>query len=107
MHLIADSVTGNIPRGVVIMKRKQNTDKTCCLYCTSLAQQCDTEQQCWKEVLRCVVAVTKFLGARGLPFQGDNELLISAHNGNYLGLLELIVEFDPFLKEHLEISETP
>lgn len=34
----------------------------------SLAQQSDAEQQYWKEILRCVVAVIIFLGARGLPF---------------------------------------
>ncbi|KAK0143819.1 hypothetical protein N1851_017976 [Merluccius polli] len=58
---------------------------------------CEAEQHYWK-VLRCVVAVITFLGARGLPFRGDNELLGSAHNGNYLGLLELIAEFDPFFE---------
>nr|XP_033475584.1 zinc finger MYM-type protein 1-like [Epinephelus lanceolatus] len=73
-----------------------------CRVDASLARQCEAEQQYWKEVLRRVVAVIKFMGARGLPFRGDNELLGSAHNGNYLGLLELIAEFDPFLKEHIE-----
>lgn len=76
--------------------------KYACRVDASLARQCESEQQYWKEVLRRVVAVVKFLGARGLPFRGDNELLGSPHNGNYLGLLELIAEFDPFLKEHLE-----
>lgn len=73
-----------------------------CRVDASLARQCEAEQQYWKKVLRRVVAVIKFMGARGLPFRGDNELLGSAHNGNYLGLLELIAEFDPFLKEHIE-----
>ncbi|RXN38526.1 zinc finger MYM-type 1-like protein [Labeo rohita] len=76
--------------------------KYACRVDASLARQCESEQLYWKEVLRRVVAVIKFLGARGLPFRGDKELLSSAHNGNYLGLLELIAEFDPFLKEHLE-----
>jgi len=26
----------------------------------------------------------------------------SAHNGNYLGILELLAQFDPFLKDHLQ-----
>jgi hypothetical protein len=30
----------------------------------------------------------------GLPFRGDKE---TPHNGNFLGLLELIAKFDPFL----------
>ena len=49
-----------------------------------------------------MVAIITILGARRLPFRGDNELLGSVHNGNYLELLEPIAEFDPFLKEHLE-----
>jgi hypothetical protein len=48
-----------------------------------------------------VVTVIKFLAARGLAFRGDNKLLGSVHNGNYLGTLEVIAHFDPFLKEHL------
>lgn len=34
--------------------------------------------------------------------RGDDELLHSPHNGNYLGILELIVQFDPFFKGHME-----
>ncbi len=48
------------------------------------------------------MAVIKFLSERGLPFRGDDEHLCSSSNGNYLGLLELIAQFDPFLREHLE-----
>lgn len=67
-----------------------------------LRQQRDDMANYWREVLRRVVAVIKFLSVRGLAFRGDDELLGSSSNGNYLGLLELIAEFDPFLKEHLE-----
>lgn len=52
--------------------------------------------------MRRVVAVIKFLSERGLPFRGNDELLRSAHNGNYLGILELLAQFDPFLKDHLQ-----
>ncbi|MBN3309056.1 ZMYM1 protein, partial [Amia calva] len=68
----------------------------------SLCRQIEAEQNYWKEVLRRVVAVVKFLGKRGLPFPGHDEILGSPHNGNYLGLLELIAEFDPFLQEHIK-----
>uniref|UniRef100_A0A3B4Y3E3 DUF4371 domain-containing protein n=1 Tax=Seriola lalandi dorsalis TaxID=1841481 RepID=A0A3B4Y3E3_SERLL len=68
----------------------------------SLAKQIEAEGQYWKQVLRRIVAVIKFLGERGLPFRGDDEFLQSPHNGNYLGILELIAQFDPFLKEHIE-----
>ncbi|XP_023248121.1 52 kDa repressor of the inhibitor of the protein kinase-like [Copidosoma floridanum] len=41
--------------------------------------------------------------SRGLAFRGENQKLGSTHNGNYLGLLELISEYDPFLKNHFQI----
>ncbi|KAL4113451.1 hypothetical protein QTP88_017068 [Uroleucon formosanum] len=34
-------------------------------------------------------------------FLGDNEVFGVPNNGNYLGILELISQFDPFLKEHI------
>ena len=72
-----------------------------CRVDAALVRQCEAEQRYWTEVLRRVVTVIKFLAARGLAFRGDNELLGSVHNGNYLGTLEVIAHFDPFLKEHL------
>jgi len=39
---------------------------------------------------------------RGLAFRGDNETIGSANNGNYLGLMELVAEYDDFLKQHME-----
>lgn len=42
----------------------------------------------------------KFLSSRGLAFRGDNEIVGSQHNGNYLGILEFIAEYDPLLRSH-------
>ena len=42
------------------------------------------------------------MALRGLPFFGDSETVGSTHNGNFLGCLEVIAEFDPFLSKHLE-----
>ena len=39
---------------------------------------------------------------RGLGFRGDDEIIGSTRNGNYLGTLELIAQFDPFLNEHIK-----
>jgi len=68
---------------------------------SSLIKQMDSEREYWKQVLRRVVPVIKFLGERGLAFRGNDELLGSAHNGNYLGILEFLAEYDPFLAEHI------
>lgn len=43
----------------------------------------------------------KFLSSRGLAFRGDTELLCSTRNGYYMGILELIAEYDPFISSHL------
>ncbi|XP_053989866.1 uncharacterized protein LOC128882312 [Hylaeus volcanicus] len=40
---------------------------------------------------------------QNLAFRGDNERFGSSHNGNYLGILELLSEYDPLLKEHINI----
>jgi len=39
---------------------------------------------------------------RGLALRGDDEKIGSSHNGNYLGCLELVAQFDPFLAKHIE-----
>ena len=54
------------------------------------------------EVVRRVVAVVTFRAERGLPIRGDVELIGSRHNGNFLGVIELIEEFDPFIAKHVE-----
>uniref|UniRef100_A0A8C9YGK0 TTF-type domain-containing protein n=1 Tax=Sander lucioperca TaxID=283035 RepID=A0A8C9YGK0_SANLU len=72
---------------------------------SSLLKQMEGARQYWREVLKRVVAVIKFFGERGLAFRGDNELLGSPLNGNYLGILELIAQFDPFLKKLQTVAD--
>ena len=54
------------------------------------------------DVIKRIVVVISFLAERGLGFRGSDERFNSAHNGNYLGLLEVIAKFDPFLSNHIE-----
>jgi hypothetical protein len=63
------------------------------------------EEKCnyWRKLLTRIVSVIRFLCERGLPFRGDNELVGSTSNGNYLGILELISEYDTFLAEHIRL----
>ena len=82
------------------------------IYCTrhtqtglinsKLIHQFQVEQSYWQQVLERIVAVVKFLAARGLAFRGQNENIGSRLNGNYLGVLEILSKFDPFLAEHIE-----
>lgn len=61
----------------------------------------------WRNVLERIVADIKFLALRGLPFHGDNEIVGSPNNGNYLGCMELFSEFDPLLANHLKTFGNP
>ena len=54
------------------------------------------------EVLKRVIAIIKFLSESGLAFRGHDEKWGSPNNGNFMGAIELIPEFDPFLHEHRE-----
>jgi hypothetical protein len=68
----------------------------------ALIKHYHTECGYWRSILQRVVAVVKHLSMRGQAFRGHDELIGSVHNGNYLGILELIAEFDPFLAAHIE-----
>jgi hypothetical protein len=69
---------------------------------SSLTAQINEESAYWKNILKRVVAVIKGLASRGLAFRGSNEIFGDPHSGNYVMLLELIAEFDPFLAKHIE-----
>jgi len=68
---------------------------------SKLKIQYQGEVQYWKNVLLRVVEVVKFLSSRGLPFHGENEILGSTNNRNFLGCIELICKFDPFIADHV------
>ena len=48
-----------------------------------------------------ITVVICTLAERRLPFRWDNERFGFINNGNYLGLLELVAIFDPFLLAHI------
>ena len=54
-----------------------------------------------KNVLCRVVNVVKLLATHGLAFRGSEEKIGSKTNRNFLGITELISQYDPFLAEHL------
>ena len=67
----------------------------------SIQVQIDIKYRNWRAVFQRIVAAIKFLATRGLAFRGSDEVLGSESNGNFLGTLELISQFDPFFAEHL------
>ncbi|XP_050302052.1 zinc finger MYM-type protein 1-like [Anthonomus grandis grandis] len=66
-----------------------------------LEKQINCKKDYWVEVLRRIISVIKFLASRELVFRGTDERFGEKRNGNYLGLLELLAEYDPFLKDHI------
>ena len=66
-----------------------------------LIQQYESECEYWRALLTRIVSVIRFNTERGLAFRGSDQTICSANNGNYLGCLELIAEYDAFLSEHI------
>jgi hypothetical protein len=53
-----------------------------------LAQQINTTSIYWRNVLQRVVSVITFIAERRIAFRGDNEMVGSTGNGNFLGIIE-------------------
>ena len=66
-----------------------------------LVMQANVERDYWRALLERVVETIRFLSERGLAFRGSDEVVGSPRNGNYLGILELLAKFDPFLAQHI------
>uniref|UniRef100_A0A7N0V0D1 TTF-type domain-containing protein n=1 Tax=Kalanchoe fedtschenkoi TaxID=63787 RepID=A0A7N0V0D1_KALFE len=67
-----------------------------------LAQkQLKKEKDHWKNVLLRIVCIVKFLAKNSLAFRGTKERLFENNNGKFLGLIEMLAEFDPIVQEHV------
>ncbi|XP_050512012.1 zinc finger MYM-type protein 1-like [Diabrotica virgifera virgifera] len=66
-----------------------------------LEKEISTAKEYWMKVLERIISVIKFLATRELAFRGTHERISEKRNGDYLGLLELLSEYDPFLKDHI------
>ncbi|GJS48276.1 zinc finger MYM-type protein 1-like protein [Tanacetum coccineum] len=64
-------------------------------------KQFEKEIDHWKNVIFRVICIVKFLAKHNLAFRGSNERLHQNNNGNFLGLIEMLEVFDPFIKEHV------
>ncbi|KAJ6845289.1 zinc finger MYM-type protein 1-like [Iris pallida] len=65
-----------------------------------LHEQIKKETHHWKGVLIRIIAVVKCLVIHNLAFRGKNKKVDDDSNGNFLGLIEMIAEFDPIMQEH-------
>lgn len=48
-----------------------------------------------------IIDAVKYLVKYNLAFRGTNERIHEDSNGNFMGLIEMITEWDPIMKEHL------
>ncbi|XP_056694888.1 uncharacterized protein [Spinacia oleracea] len=64
-------------------------------------EQFGKEKEHWKNLIVRIIAIVKYLGKNNLAFRGTNERLYESSNGNFLGLIEMLAEFDPVIIEHV------
>ncbi|CAH9093975.1 unnamed protein product [Cuscuta europaea] len=76
------------------LKHNQTIDKT-------TQELIKNETDHWNNVLLRIISIVKFLAKHNLAFRGSNGRLYEANNGNFLGLIEMLAEFDPVIQEHV------
>ena len=64
-------------------------------------RQLEKEKDHWRKVLFRIVCIVKFLAKHNLAFRGTNSKRYEGSNGNFLGLVEMLAEFDPIIQEHV------
>ncbi|KAJ1262638.1 hypothetical protein BS78_09G124200 [Paspalum vaginatum] len=65
-------------------------------------REIEKEKDHWRKVLFRIILIVKFLAKRNLAFRGTNSKLYQDSNGNFLGMVEMMAEFDPVIQEHVQ-----
>lgn len=60
-------------------------------------KQLEKEKVRWKKVLERIISAVKFLAKHNLAFRGSNSKLYQTSNEIFLGLIEMMAEYDPII----------
>ena len=66
-----------------------------------LNESIKSEKLKWREILKRIIDNILFLGERGLAFRGSTQKIGHPDNGNFLGIIELLANYDPVLREYV------
>ncbi|KAK8322942.1 hypothetical protein V6Z11_A12G203500 [Gossypium hirsutum] len=67
----------------------------------SLQEQLMKEKERWRQVLLRIFSTMKCLATHNLAFRGSTKKLYQDSNGNFIGLIEMIAEFDVIMQDHI------
>ena len=97
-------ITRFILKSMDKISHAQNSNQPAGRVDVELAQQAEQVEKYWRSVLKRLISVIKFSCERGLALRGENEIMGhgSAANGNYLGMVELLAQYDDFMKQHTQ-----
>ncbi|KAL6479337.1 hypothetical protein MHYP_G00127700 [Metynnis hypsauchen] len=56
----------------------------------------------WREILKRLIVVITHLAEHNLAFRGHSEKLYEHGNGNFLGQVQLMAQFDPVMRDHVK-----
>jgi hypothetical protein len=65
-------------------------------------REIEKEKEHWRKVLFRIILIVKLLAKHNLAFRGTNSKLYQDSNGNFLGMVEMMAEFDPVIQEHVQ-----
>lgn len=79
--------------------------KNACGIDKKLREQMFQKKKHWRSVIERLMSITIFLSKNNLPFRGSSDKLMTKNNGNFLGLVEVLGQYDSSLMEHIQRAQ--